>query len=99
MPRDSPTMILSWSSVFPNCMNCSQPEPGVEKCRGRCAAVPAQQTDHVVGPRPAGEARDDAQLGEIDADLVEMAWVAEIVGPIVRVVHRGVDADRHVQLD
>ena len=41
----------------------------------------------------------DPQLREIHRDLVEMARVAEIVGPIVGVVHRRIDAHRHVEFD
>src|SRR6266446_3550312 len=44
------------------------------------------------------EAADDAELREIHRDLVEMARMAEIVRPVVRVVHRGVDPHGDAEL-
>src|SRR5438552_7203510 len=60
--------------------------------------MPAYERDHLVDPRPAAEAADDAELGEIHRDLVEMPRMAEIVRPVVRVVHRGVDAHGDTEL-
>ncbi len=50
------------------------------------------ERDHLVDPRPAPEAADDRQLGKVDGDLVEVPRMAEVVGPVGRVVHRRVDA-------
>src|SRR5712691_4475274 len=47
------------------------------------------QRDHLVHPGPAAEPADELELGEIHGHLIEMPRVAEVVGPIVRVVHRG----------
>src|SRR5499425_2730195 len=59
--------------------------------------MPSHEGDHLVHPRPAPEAADEGQLGEVDGDLVEVARVAEVVGPIRRVVHGRVDAYGNVQ--
>src|SRR5499427_7231488 len=60
--------------------------------------MPPHEGDHLVYPRPAAEAADDGQLGEVDGDLVEMARVAEVVGAIRGVVHGRVDAHGNVEL-
>src|SRR5215510_9633684 len=60
--------------------------------------MPPHEGNHLVHPRPAAEASDNGQLWEVDGDLVEMARVAEVVGPIRRVVHGGVDAHGNVEL-
>ena len=58
----------------------------------------ADERDHLVHPRPAAEPADDRQLGEVDGDLVEVPRVAEVVRPVVRVVHRRVDAHGDLEL-
>src|SRR6185503_771481 len=60
--------------------------------------MPAHQRDHLVHPGPAAEPADDLELGEVHRDLVEVARMPEVVGAVVGVVHRGVDAHRDVQL-
>ena len=59
----------------------------------------AHQPDQVIDPGPAAQRCIDPQFRKIHGDLVEMARVAEIVGAIVRIVHRRIDADRHVEFD
>src|SRR5579885_1161549 len=61
--------------------------------------VPAQQADHIVDPRPAAQRVADSQLGKIDRDLVEMAGMPEIVGPVIGIVHRAVDPSGDPELD
>ena len=59
----------------------------------------AEQGDHVGHPGPAGEAGDDAQFRKIHRHLVEVTGVADVVGAIVGIGHRRVDADGDVELD
>src|SRR3984893_491789 len=59
----------------------------------------AHQPDQVVDPGPAAQRRIDPQFREIHRDLVEMARVAEIVGAIIGIIHRRIDADRDIELD
>ena len=61
--------------------------------------MPAQQTNHIVYPGPTGETGDDAQFGKVDRNRVKMARMAKIVGAVVGVVHRGINAHRHIKLD
>src|SRR6266850_3194706 len=60
--------------------------------------MPAHERDHLVDPGPAAQATDDPELREIHRDLVEMPRMAEVVRPVVRVVHRGVDPYGDAQL-
>src|SRR5262249_53701557 len=57
------------------------------------------ERDHLVHPWPAAETADDRQLGEVDRHPIEVAWMAEVVRAVGRVVHGGVDAHGDVQLD
>src|SRR5882724_1302274 len=60
--------------------------------------IPAHERDHLVHPGPAAEPADDLELREVHRHLVEVARMPEVVGPVVGVVHRGVDAHRDAQL-
>ncbi len=60
-------------------------------CRRTSATI---SLTHGQPPRPA----DDLELREIHRDLVEMARMAEIVGPVVRVVHRRIDPYGNAEL-
>src|SRR4029434_8271021 len=60
--------------------------------------VPADEGDHLVHPPPAPKTTDDGELGEVDVNLIEMPWMAEVVGAVHRVVHGRVDAHRNIQL-
>ena len=62
-----------------------------EILRAVCGRIEVQlrmaphERDHLIHPRPAPEAADDCQLGEVDGDLVEVPRVAEVVRPAGRI--------------
>src|SRR5437667_3512298 len=60
--------------------------------------MPAHERDHLVDPGPAAQTADDPELREIHRDLVEVPRMAEIVRPIVRVVHRRIDPHGDAEL-
>src|SRR5262245_66508323 len=60
--------------------------------------VPPHERDHLVDPGPTAETADDLELWEVHRDLVEMSRVAEVVGPVVRIVHRRIDPNGNAEL-